>query len=276
MSADVRCPKDLAELWPLLADGAVAMAGGTDLLARRRGNAPSLVACLEGIESLRGITEQAGVIRLGACETHARLLRHPFVSDRLPVLAKALAVLGSPLIRNMGTLGGNIVTASPAGDTLAPLYALDVEVELTSRQGTRRTPLVEFITGPGRTGLERGEIVSAVYVTPADTDAVQHFEKVGRRKALAISVVSLAAVILTDAAGVVTQARLAVGSAGPTVIRCVQAEAALTGRALDREALQQAGKAVREEIAPQDDLRASAAYRREVAGNLLMRLARHG
>jgi len=273
MSAVVHCPRGLAELWPLLEDGAVAMAGGTDLLARSRGKAPALVACLERIESLRGVAEQDGGIRLGACETHASLLLHPLVPSRLPILARALTTLGSPLVRNMGTLGGNIVTASPAGDTLPPLYALDARVELASRAGTRRLPLSRFITGPGRTQLRQGEIVSAVLVPVPDSGALQHFEKVGRRKALAIAVVSLAAVVLTDPDGVVADARLALGSVGPTVIRCTLAEGLLRGRRLDRESLLLAAQAVRSEVAPIDDLRASAAYRRDVAGNLLLRLA---
>lgn len=274
MNAGVFCPQSFDELWPLLEDGAVLMAGGTDLLARRRGKAPTFVACLERIEGLYGVSEEAGFIRLGACETHSRLLRSPLVRERLPALASALSVLGSPLVRNMGTLGGNIVTASPAGDTLAPLYALDAQVELASKQGTRRVPLAGFITGPGRTGLEPGEIVSAVLVSPPDASALQHFEKVGRRKALAISVVSLAAVIRMGSGGVVADARLALGSVGLTIIRCPRAEALLAGRRLDRETLHAAGLLIREEISPIDDLRASAAYRRDVAGNLLMRLAR--
>lgn len=270
MTPDVRCPRSLPELWPLLEDGAVPMAGGTDLLVR--GRAPALISCLDGIEILHGVREEGGLLRLGACETHARLLRDPLVGSRLPGLGRALAVLGSPLVRNMGTLGGNIATASPAGDCLPPLYALDATVELASRRGIRRMPLDEFITGPGRTRLEPGEIVSAVLAQPAPGGALQHFEKVGRRKALAIAVVSLAAVIVRDGAGMVVDARLALGSAGPTVVRCSQAEAALTGRPLDRESLLAAGEAVRGEVSPIDDLRATAAYRRQVAGNLLLRL----
>jgi len=273
VSAGVFCPQSFDALWPLLEDGATVMAGGTDLLARRRGNAPEFVACLERIGGLYGVSEEAGFIRLGACETHTRLLRSSLVRERLPALASALSVLGSPLVRNMGTLGGNIVTASPAGDTLAPLYALDAQVELTSRLGTRRVPLAGFITGPGRTGLEPGEIVSAVIVSPPDASALQHFEKVGRRKALAISVVSLAAVIRMDGGGAVADARLALGSVGPVIVRCPKAEALLAGRRLDRETLLAAGQLIREEISPIDDLRASAAYRRDVAGNLLLRLA---
>ncbi|WP_243310036.1 FAD binding domain-containing protein [Fundidesulfovibrio agrisoli] len=273
MSRNARCPGSLDELWPLLEEGVTIMAGGTDLLVRRRGQVPAPVACLERIESLRGVRVHEGFISLGACETHASLLRHALVRERLPVLAGALQVLGSPLIRNMGTIGGNIVSASPAGDTLAPLYALDAQLELVSKWGARRVPLAGFIHGPGRTGLKPGEVLAAVLVPPPEPSALQHFEKVGRRKALAIAVVSLAAVILTDGEGVVLDARLALGSVGPTVARCPKAEALLAGRRLDREALLAVGEAMRSEIAPIDDLRASAAYRREVAGNLLLRLA---
>lgn len=273
MTSEVRCPRSLAELWALLDDGFTVMAGGTDLLARRGAWAPPLTACLERIEALRGVSREGGLLRLGACETHAALLRNPLACGQLPVLARALRVLGSPLIRNMGTLGGNIATASPAGDTLPPLYALDAQVELASRQGARRVPLAGFILGPGRTALEPGEIVSAVLARIPGPGALQHFEKVGRRKALAISVVSLAAVIERDAAGTVARAGLALGSVGPTALRCPRAEAALAGSRLEREALLAAGEALRHEIAPQDDLRATAAYRRAVAGNLLLRLA---
>lgn len=273
MTADVRCPRSLAELWPLLDDGFTVMAGGTDLLVRRGAPAPLLIACLERIESLHGVAEEDGLLRIGACETHASLLRHPLVAARLPVLSRALAVLGSPLVRNMGTVGGNIATASPAGDTLPPLYALDAMVEITSRLGAKRVPLAGFILGPGRTTLGPGEIVSAVLARAPEPSALQHFEKVGRRKALAISVVSLAAIFRLDESGLVEHASLALGSVGPTVVRCPRAEALLVGRRLDREILRAAGDTLRTEISPIDDLRATVAHRRAVAGKLLLRLA---
>ncbi len=265
------CPE---ALWPLLEAGARPMAGGTDLLVRLRRQPPCDVALLEGIPGLDGVGLADGQLRLGATATHARLLAHPLVRERLPVLSRALAVLGSPLVRNMGTLGGNIATASPAGDTLPPLYALEATVELASRRGTRRLPLADFILGPGCTALARGEIVTAVLVPPPPPDALQHFEKVGRRDALAVAVASLAAVIVRDEAGQVTEARLAVGSLGPTVTRCPQAEAYLLGRGLDRETLATVGRRIREAVSPIDDIRATAAYRLRLAGNLPLRLLR--
>jgi len=268
----VHRPASLEALWPLLENGARPMAGGTDLLVRCRRQGPCEVALLEGIPGLDAIGLDQGLLRIGATATHATMLDHPLVRQSLPVLTQALASLGSPLVRNMGTLGGNIVTASPAGDCLPPLVALDAVVELASRQGTRRMPLAELLVGPGRTALGAGEIILAVFVPPPPPGCLQHFEKVGRRDALAIAVASLAALIARDAAGRVTEARLAVGSLAPTVLRCREGEAFLLGRRLDRETLRALGQGIREVISPIDDVRATAAYRRQVAGNLPLRL----
>lgn len=272
MNGRVHRPVSLDALWPLLENGARPMAGGTDLLVRCRRQGPCEVALLEGIPGLDSISLEQGRIRIGATATHARVLDHPLVRTSLPVLTQALASLGSPLIRNMGTLGGNIVTASPAGDCLPPLVALDAMVELASRAGTRRIVLSELLVGPGRTALGAGEIVLAVIIPPPPPGCLQHFEKVGRRDALAISVASLAALIVRDNAGRVTEARMAVGSLAPTVLRCRGAEAFLLGRPLDRETLRALGQGLQEVIAPIDDIRATAAYRRQVAGNLPLRL----
>jgi xanthine dehydrogenase FAD-binding subunit len=273
MSPGVYCPSELGQLWSLLEDGAEVMAGGTDLLVRRRSSGVARdIVCLERIAELRQIRDEGGRMRLGACATHTQLLRSPLVRARVPVLAQALDVLGSPLVRNMGTLGGNIVTASPAGDTLPPLYALDAQVELTSRDGVRVLPLCEFITGPGASRLKQGEIVSAVLVAPPAEGFLHHFEKVGGRKALAIAVVSLAALLRTGPGGMVEEARIALGSVSPTVVRCRQAESLLIGRPLSEESLRLAAECVRGEVSPIGDLRATAEYRRQVAGNLLLRL----
>ena len=273
MIGAVYCPTSLEALWPLLADGALAMAGGTDLLVARRGPASCDVALLEGIAELTGISEEDGIIRLGGMTSHATLAGHPLVRQRLAVLALAGDSLGSPPIRTMGTLGGNIATASPAGDSLPALLALDARLELASAQGRRTLPLADFLRGPGRTALAEGEIIAAVLLTPPAEGALHHVEKIGRRDALAIAVASLAVVLAADGDGVVTEARIAVGSVAPTALRCPAAEAALTGQRLTRESLNRAVAAVREAVSPIDDLRASAAYRRQAVGNLLLRLA---
>ena len=143
MIGRVRRPATLPDLWPLLADGARPMAGGTDLLVAARRQGPCDVALLEGIPGLDGVGIEDGFVRLGAMAVHAALARHPLVREGLPVLAAALETIGSPLVRNMGTIGGNIVTASPAGDSLPPLYVLNAQAELASREGTRRAPISE-------------------------------------------------------------------------------------------------------------------------------------
>jgi len=132
--------------------------------------------------------------------------------------------------------------------------------------------LGDFITGPGRTRLEPGEVLAAVLVPPMQAFQVRHFEKVGRRSALAVAVVSLAAMLRLER-GRVVEARLAWGSVGPMVWRCPEAEAALVGQRLTLAALGRVAALVREQVKPIDDLRASADYRRQVAGNLLLRLA---
>lgn len=276
----VLTPRELPELFAALeTPGAHMLAGGTDLLVRlraaeREGRAlPQALVRLDGVAVLRGIVREAdGSLRLGAAATHAELLAHPLLRQELPELAAALCELGSPPIRNMGTLGGNICTASPAGDSLPPLMALGAEVELASLAGTRRMALSDFITGPGRTRLKPGEVLTAVIAPPARNFQVRHFEKVGRRGALAVAVVSLASLVRLER-GRVAEARLAWGSVGPTVWRCPEAEAALMGQRLTLTALGRVGAIVRENVRPIDDIRASADYRRQVAGNLLLRLA---
>ncbi|MFH1035684.1 MAG: xanthine dehydrogenase family protein subunit M [Pseudomonadota bacterium] len=274
----VYLPASLEELWPLLErlPGAALLAGGSDLLVRlRQGHlAPPALVGLERIAELGRVhADEPGWVFLGAAATHSLLLEHPLVRQRLPILPQALAVLGSPLIRNQGTLGGNLCTASPAGDTLPPLHALEARVELRSARASRRLAIGDFILGPGRTALKPGEILYGVWVPAGPAWGLWLYEKVGLRQALAIAVVSLAALISLDARGLVTEARLAWGSVGPTVLRLPRAEQALLGRPLEVASLQEAAALARQELKPIDDQRASASYRRQVAGNLLLRLA---
>ncbi len=273
----VLLPHRMDELWSMRTDHpeAALMAGGTDLLVRVRSGLeqPETVICLERLPELRSIRVEHDRLCIGACATHRECLESPSVREHTPILAQALGHLGGPQIRNMGTIGGNICTASPAGDSLPPLYALEAEVVLRSRNAERRLPLVDFIHGSGRIALRPGEILAEIRVPLAEGFQVQHFEKVGRRNALAIAVVSLAALVRTGPRGIVQEARLALGSVGLTVVRPVEAEKALVGRKLSPSALNQAARLVRAAVNPIDDIRATAAYRRQVAGNLLLRLA---
>ncbi len=278
--SQVVLPQSISELWQEMdrRPDALVYAGGTDLLVRLR-QAPEPkrpLICLERLAELKRLELRGDEVFIGAGCTHAQLLTSPLVREHLPVLARALEVLGSPLVRNMGTIGGNIVTASPAGDTLPPLYVLGAAVELASPGFARRVPLAEFILGPGRVGLRKVELLRGVAVPLPTGFNRHHFEKVGQRASLAISVASLAALLEVAPSGVVNRARLAWGSVGPTVVRNREVEAALEGRPLDRDSLARAAELARRAVEPIDDLRASASYRRQVAGNLLLRLAPAG
>ena len=273
----VLLPGSLAELWHTLRSHpeASVYAGGTDLLVQVRSGLrnPESLICLDRLDELKGISRhENGAIRIGSCTTHTRILADPMVRKDLPVLARAVIGLGSPPIRNMGTIGGNICTASPAGDTLPPLYVLEAEVELRSELGRRRMPVRGFILGPGITLLQKGEILSAVWIKQPEEYQVHHFEKVGLRNALACSVASLAALLRVSADGVIEKATLAWGSVAPTVFTCPDAEKVLTGERLCLKKLQEAAAMVRTGVCPITDVRADAAYRRVVAGNLLLRL----
>ncbi len=271
-------PKTLDELWPLFSQHpeARALAGGTDLLIwirSRRIQPPSLIS-LEKIEALRGISETPEEVRVGAGTYHADLLENHLIKSLFPALTLALKTLGSPHIRRMGTLGGNIVTASPAGDTLPPLQVLGAEVALCSAAGIRRMPIADFISGPGKTALKAGEILAAVFLPKRAGSLLQHFEKVGLRSAMACAVASFAAALGVSKGHRIESARLAWGSVGPTVMTIPAVETALIGRTLCRDTLESLMPLVGKGISPLDDVRARADYRRMVAGNLLLRLLR--
>ncbi len=273
----VYLPLTLAELWKYLAENPLALlyAGGTDLLVNmHNGNIdPPALICLERLAELKGVEESPTGIRLGAGMTLADLLDHPLVQKYFPVLIKSLQVLGSPLIRQMGTIGGNICNASPAGDTLPPLYILQAQVELKSAQSLRTLPIAEFICGLRQTKLQPDEILSTIILPKSPEYNLHHFEKVGLRKSLACSIVSLAALMQSSEEGIIESARLAWGSIGPAVVTSKACEELLIGKKLDAMTLEIAAGIIRQEVSPIDDVRADEAYRRTVCGNLLLRLA---
>lgn len=273
----LKVPNHLDDVWPLLEDpSTMVYAGGTDVLVRLRagGNKSRQMVCLEKVLELQGIEEAADWILIKAGTTLSRLLSDPLINRHFPVLVQAVRVLGSPPIRHMGTIGGNICTASPAGDTLPPLIVLQAEVELTRKEAVRRLPVCQFIRGPGKTDIKSGELLTGVRIPKPSRFNHHYFEKVGRRKAMAIAVVSMAALISQNTEGIIEDIRLAWGSVGPAVITSPEVESFLRGRRVTTEALQEAARIAREAVSPISDLRASADYRRMVAGNLLFRLSR--
>ena len=252
---------------------AVPIAGGTDLMVELNFNRtrPRAILDLTRISELTGWGSENGRLRVGAGVTYSRLIAE--LGDRLPGLAIASRTVGSPQIRNRGTVGGNLGTSSPAGDALPPLFASDAEVELASRAGTRRVPIGEFVTGPKRNCLAGEELIAAFHLAPAD--GPQQFAKVGTRNAMVIAVCSLA-LSLWPGRGAVAAC---IGSAGPTPIRCGEAERFIAG-VLDEHdlwsrrapipdtAAAEFGTLVERAARPIDDVRGTARYRHHALGVL--------
>jgi carbon-monoxide dehydrogenase small subunit/xanthine dehydrogenase small subunit len=268
-------PRSLEEALEILAQrpGEVRpVAGGTDVLVRAmdgrqdRGRLFDLTA----VPDVKGIEERDGYLWMGAASTHTEILESPLVRRHVPALPAACRVIGGPQIRNRGTLGGNLANASPAADTVPPLYAADAVLELVSVSSRREVALADFFTGPGQSILSPDELIVGVRV-PLRAGVRGAFLRLGQRQAQAISKVSVA-VAMTFKDGRPDWVRVALGAVAPTVVRAPRAEAALlTG---GYEGLRQAQAAVKDEIAPIDDLRSTREYRREMAAVLLGRAVR--
>ena len=251
------------------------IAGGTDLLVglRREASEARLIA-IDRVVELSGIVEadeDGMTLAIGATTRIAELAGSALLAERAPLLQRAAREFAAPAIRNMATIGGNLCTASPAGDCLPPLYALGAQVELVSLAGRRRLPIADFIVAPGRTALTRGEVVARVLLPARENFAWQSYEKVGRRRSLAIAVVSFASLLRLDDDQRVAAAHFAWGAVGPTVVSAPEIADWLIGKPLDQALIDEAARRARSAVKPIDDLRAGAAYRRMLAGNLLRR-----
>jgi CO/xanthine dehydrogenase FAD-binding subunit len=246
---DVLTPRTLDEALGLKAEhpDAVPIEGGTDVMVELNFDRarPTTILNLNEVAELKGWSRENGTLRLGASLTYTEAMEAP-LRDELPALAEASRTVGSPQIRNRGTLGGNLGTASPAGDALPPLLVEGAEVELASRRGVRRLPLSDFVVGPKRNALEPDELILSVVLQPSG--ARQTFMKVGPRNAMVIAVCSLALVADRERG----ELRASFGSAGPVP--------GLVAAPIDqREGFPDL---VAEAASPIDDVRGTAAYRR--------------
>jgi CO/xanthine dehydrogenase FAD-binding subunit len=252
------------------------IAGGTDMMVELNfaHDRPEAVMDLTRVPELQAWWQEDGNLRVGAGVTYARIIIE--LGDRLPGLAMASRTVGSPQIRNRGTVGGNLGTASPAGDGLPPLYASDAEVEVASTSGTRRIPVAEFVTGPKRNQLRPDELISAFYMPEAA--GPQQYAKIGTRNAMVIAVCAFGLALDPGRKRVGT----CVGSAAPTPVRAGDAEGFIEGvleegglwesrREIGEPALRRFGEAVQAAARPITDLRGTAAYRVHALGVLARR-----
>jgi carbon-monoxide dehydrogenase medium subunit len=239
------------------------VAGGTDLLIELERRVRPSVDTLVDISRLPGldrIETGAGAIHLGPLVRHNDCVASQVIRRRAWPLAQACWEVGAPQIRNRATVAGNLITASPANDTITPLIALEASITLRSVRGERTLPLAEFITGVRRTAMAPHEMLTRISFRPLAEDERGMFIKVGLRKAQAISVVNVAAVLGLEG-GVVCRARIALGAVAPTIVRAAEAEVYLEGRRLDAETMAQAGILAAGAARPIDDIRGPADYR---------------
>jgi CO/xanthine dehydrogenase FAD-binding subunit len=272
-SYDLRVPGSLSETLALLAREPGVwqpFAGGTDLMVLLEAGKLTHKRFLSvaKVDDLRGIEVTADFVVLGALTTYTEVQNHPVLQSEFPLLCAAARETGSVATQNRGTLGGNIVNASPAADSPPALLVYDAEVELVSERGARWTPYHGFHTGYKKMNLAPDELLRAVKLPRRAKRWEQYYRKVGTRRAQAISKVCFAGAALVEG-GTIRDIRIALGSVAPIVLRAVKTEAALKGGRITPSAVASAVETLRQEITPIDDIRSTARYRLRVAQNLL-------
>jgi CO/xanthine dehydrogenase FAD-binding subunit len=246
------------------------IAGGTELMVQYGAGklgARKLVS-LWGLPELRSVESTAQEVLIGAGCTYTDLRNDPVVEREFPLLARAASWTGSIANQNRGTLGGNIVNGSPAADSLPALMVYEAELLLASARGTRRVPYVDFHTGYKQTILAPDEIIRAIALQPRFSGYHAYSRKVGTRNAQAIAKLCLAGLAKTSG-NTIEDVRLAIGSMAVTPLRLRKTEGILLGRPWSAALMSEARQALETEVAPIDDIRSSARYRLQVAGNLL-------
>ena len=245
-------------------------AGGTDLMVLlEAGKLPHRnYINIWGLKELRGIEVTDSHITLGALTTYTEVQSNPVLQSEFPMLCQAASETGGLAIQNRGTIGGNIVNASPAADSPPALLAYDAEIEMISTDGSRWLPYSGFHTGYKQMLIHPNELLARIRMPRNTRGATHYYRKVGTRKAQAISKVCLAAVAKLEH-DQISDVRIALGSVAPIVVRCVQTEDALRGRKPDADTIKSACATLSQEISPIDDIRSTADYRLQVAKNLL-------
>jgi len=269
------CAATIEEALDALAAGARPVAGGSDLVvAARQGKAPlpEFVVAIDRLDGLRGIEADGGGVRIGALARHADIEASALLRGApLAALADGSALIGSPATRNVGTLGGNVMNASPAMDTGPALVVLGAEVELRSPAGSRRLPVQELWTGPGTTVARPDELCVAIRIPAPDPASGSAYMRLEYRRAMEIAVVGAAATVTLDRDGAVSSCRIALAAVAPTVIGAPSAERALVGHEISEATLAAVAAGASADARPISDLRGGERYRRHTAGVMARR-----
>lgn len=253
------------------------IAGGTDLLAQMRRGALKVKTLLD-ITRLSGLDEirsENGLLRLGILATHKQLSDSPVLRGKAFCLAEAASQIGTPQIRNLGTLGGNLCNASPAADSAPPLLIFEAIAKIVGKRGERDVPIESFFTGPGQTILDPCEILKEIIIPKLPEDMSAAFQKLRRRKGADLALASVAVLLSIDRKDKTCQViRIGLGSVAPTPLRARGTEKFLLGKRLDDHSIREAGQFAQKESQPISDVRGSAEYRREMVKVLVERALR--
>jgi len=274
-------PKDVREACRLLQEHngrAKVMAGGTDLLInmKQRIMTPRYVIGLKNVPDLdRFLYRESHDLRLGPLVTHQSIVDDPIIRERFGGLWTACSKIGTPQIRSMGTLGGNLCNAAPSADSAPPLIAFQAVVKVIGVKGERSLPLEEFFIGPGKTALQTGEILVEIDVPCPSPRSGLVYVKLPARTAVDIAAVGVAACVILDVKNETCQdVRIVLGAVAPTPIRSRAAEEILRGQKIKDPVIQKAAQIASEEARPISDVRSSAAYRTEMVRVLTMQAIR--
>jgi CO/xanthine dehydrogenase FAD-binding subunit len=277
---DYKTPNTIGEAIDLLwkTDGkAKIIAGGTDLVIglRNGGHTPQLIIDITRIEALRKIEEKNGAISIGAAVTHSEIASSPLITKYAKVLSDAASEIGSPQIRNLGTIGGNIINASPAADTIPPLLVLNAIGRVVSREGEKEVPLLQLFKGPYETNLKPHELLVQIRFPKLSSGMRGGFIRLARRDAMAIARMSVAIVLeMEKGKKQIKDIRIAAGSVTPTPRRFSEAEDLLRGKSPSEENLQRASLKVSETMINRTGIRPSTSYKRPVMEALFIRAMR--
>jgi carbon-monoxide dehydrogenase medium subunit len=252
------------------------IAGGTDVIPSLRRKILDVEALVDisNLPDLKDIKEDGQEIRLGCLVTHAQVAHSPLVREKARLLSEGAGWVGSPQIRNIGTLAGNLVGGQPAGDTSLPLLALNARVKIVSNQGVRQVPLTQFFLSPGRTVLDPGkEILTEIRFSSLDQTQGCSYQRLAKRKALTLPILSAAIVVKANLSlRQIEEAAIALGPVAPVPFRALKSESLLKGASLNPESLKSAAKKAMEESTPRDScLRGSSGYRRQMVNVLVRR-----
>ena len=249
------------------------LAGGTDLMIslRNRARTPKLVMDISRLNETRLVEKDNDTIRIGATLTYSDLIAHPLVAGNFPALATAMNCVGSPQIRNIGTLGGNIANSSPAADSVPPMMVHQAEVMVQKANSVRIEKLEKIIVGPYSNTLEPDELITNIILKPVETSYRQSYRRIARRRSLSIARVNVAVLGKTNFDGFIEDARISVGSVAPTPLRIKRVEESLKGLKPGPEFFEDASEMVARQIVELVGMRQSTEYKRPAIAGLVLK-----